>query len=124
MPYSTRVEPNSWPATGDIIFRYTAEVKVSNQTFLASGFDNCGGTIINRKAILTSASCIKRTFLTFVNNKLLSFPVELNKYHETIESMYFAFVAVVNQISFNTDIETARYVKIEKIIRVNLILKF
>lgn len=119
MPFNTAVKPNSWPATGDILFRYTTEVQDSNKTVLVYGFDNCGGTIINRRAILTSASCIKRTFITFVNNRFLSFPVELNKYHETIESMYSAFVAVVNQISFGIDINTARYVKIEKIIRVN-----
>ncbi|RNA05532.1 suppressor of tumorigenicity 14 -like protein [Brachionus plicatilis] len=117
IPLNIAVEPNSWPATADILFRYTSEIQSPTGTHLVFGFDNCGGTIINRKAILTSASCIKRTFITFVDRKFLSFPVETNKYHETIESMYSIYVAVVNQISFGVDIAPARYVKVEKIIK-------
>lgn len=112
------VSPNSWPATTDILFRYTSEIKTSSGNHLVFGFDNCGGTIINRKTILTSASCIKSTFIAFVDKNIVNLPVEINKYHDSIESMYSVYVSVVNQINFGVDIATARYIQVEKIIKV------
>ncbi|CAF1028591.1 unnamed protein product [Brachionus calyciflorus] len=118
MPFmSVTTPPHTWPATADILFNYRANYFIDSEQYLVFAFGNCGGTLINRKAILTTASCIKDSFNTMLKNVSRTIPVTLNTFHDSFESMYEVFLAVVNQISFSGNIAPARHAPIEKIIK-------
>ncbi|CAF0933868.1 unnamed protein product [Brachionus calyciflorus] len=57
-----RAIPYSWPATALISYTYRALVKVESNRILINDAGICGGVLLNRRHILTSANCLKRKF--------------------------------------------------------------
>lgn len=106
----------------DILFFYRTSVYSPNQEYLATSFSNCAGTLINRKTVLTSASCIKKYFLFFANNITYQVNVTFNDFHPDYDSMYTVYIAAHNQINFfGANIFPAKHVLVEDVIIVNLV---
>lgn len=111
--------PHSWPATVDILFFYRATVYVGQEEYLTFHTSNCAGTLINRKSILTTAGCIKTSFVHIIANVSYTVNVTFNDFHPDYQSMYTVYVGAHNQINLFSNIAPAKHVLVEDIIIVN-----
>lgn len=124
VPTGINATPHSWPATVDILFSYRTSLYLPNEEYLALTSSNCAGTLINRMAVLTTASCIKTNFPFFVNNRTYQVNVTFNDFHPDYDSMYTVYVGTEVQINFNgINIYPARHVLIDDVFIVILAFK-
>ena len=120
----------SYPALVLINFYYEKFIYINNSQYLAHYFKPCSGLLINRKSIITSASCETRSFLyssTYFSEEDVVVNVTLNARFPTISSMYSIYVANYKKINldyryvFKT--EPSRQLYLQEITTVNMASK-
>ena len=88
--------PFSWPSQvliyQDYKINYTFPDKIS-KVFTRGYY--CGGTLINRYTVLTSAYCITSSFNTTYKNVTYEIKIKPNQYYPTTASMFTVFLAYI-----------------------------
>ena len=113
--------PYSWPATAIIEYTWTSLEKISTQKNLIYGDGMCGGILINRRTILTTASCF-RNVITFYDWGLgisLTTSIHLNSFHPTLESIYNIYVGTDQYVYYYTDLPHVEIADFRKVIIVS-----
>ncbi|CAF0914930.1 unnamed protein product [Brachionus calyciflorus] len=101
-----RANPYSWPATAIIEYTYTALVKLEASRVLLYDQGMCGGVLINRKHILTSANCIKEQIETYdyISGNLIKINVTLNNFHPSLDSIYNIYMGTDEYVYYFADL--------------------
>ena len=89
----------SWPSTSYIFWSYTASYILPSSNVSVGPFDFngfCGGTLIDRKTVLTTASCIRRSVEINYNGTDYTGNVYLNSFYPTTASQYKIFLGLHN----------------------------
>lgn len=120
------IQPFSYPATTFFTFSYVSYVHVGDREYQTAYSSQCNGILINRRTILTAASCIVQSYdfvLTDMENKTIRVVVALNEAYPHLEQMYNIFTGVNQYIALNVDIFPVRQLALQEIIIViNLLL--
>jgi hypothetical protein len=114
--------PFSYPASVFIQFYYTTFIYIDNSKYFVNYYSTCNGVLVNRKSILTSASCVIRSFKYSPSghkNDTVLVTVDLNAAFPLLDSLYTIYVGVKNYVYVNTDVEPVQQVFLEEIIIVN-----
>ena len=111
--------PNSWPASVLIEFSVSGSFYVQelNKNIDASYSSRCGGTIIDRKTIMSAAHCVIDTFDQEYNGKIYKIKVAPTTQYPTIESMYSVYTGLHDYNLYGKDSKIVKN-KVAKIISV------
>ena len=84
----------SWPAQVLIISNYKTNVILDDQSVTIDITFMCGGTLVNRKTVMTAGHCVVQTFDYNYKGRLYTIKVDTNQYYPTYESMYRIYVGI------------------------------
>lgn len=93
--------PWSWPSMAYIRFSYTKDVILNGKYTPYVFSSSCGGTIIDRRTILTAGHCIFAHVSYNDNGKEVVVPVQSNIHNPTIESMYSVYLGLHDKTTIN-----------------------
>jgi hypothetical protein len=118
-------QAHSWPSAVYISFNYEGyffleDVKRYIYVNRSRKF-LCGGTLIDKKTILTASHCIQTTVNLVFNRTEYTFPIAFNKLYPTLGSMYKVYLGVHNR-STGFDDETIRMDVSEVIMVIRLLI--
>jgi hypothetical protein len=94
--------PYSWPSQVFIIQSVKLDYTFpDNKTQTILTKFQCGGTLIDRNTILTSAHCFIEEISYKYNGNLYVIPIKANKYYNTTASMFKLYLGIQETIYFN-----------------------
>lgn len=99
--------PFTYPATTYITFRFTITIRVNDRIYLPQYRRSCFGTIVNRRTVMTAASCLPSTFPyspSGFNNDTIILPVEFTEFYPTWQSIYNVHLGIHNFLWFDADV--------------------
>ncbi len=111
----------SYPATVEIVTSYETNLLVNGHSYLPYYGKSCLGTLINRRTILTSATCVPDAFPYTPPGKTQTFniPIVLNQFYDTWNSIFSVYFAVNKFGWFYADITPTFNQEIDYVIRVS-----
>lgn len=116
------IETYSYPATVLVSFSYSTSITINNNTYLPSFIAACFGTLINRRTVMTAASCLPSS-LPFspsgYGNDSINIPVVLDDFYPDLQSIYSVYVGVNKYISSGSDVTPTQLVTIDSVILVS-----
>jgi hypothetical protein len=116
-------QAHSWPSAVYISFNYEGYFFLEDfKRFIYVNRSRkflCGGTLIDKKTILTASHCIQTTVSLVYNRTEYTFPITFNKLYPTFGSMYKVYLGVHNR-STGIDHETIR-MDVSDVVMVNTI---
>ena len=108
----------SWPSIVYLRFSYTRDVVQSGRMATLTFNSACGGTLIDRRTVLTAGHCIVKEVSYTDNGQKITVPVETNAYHSSYESMFTLYAGLQDKTSVTNLQYPAVKLSASKIIRV------
>ncbi|CAF0947204.1 unnamed protein product [Brachionus calyciflorus] len=87
-------EANSWPSLVSIKFNYKFYVTIQNNVYEFKQSSSCGGTLINRKTVLTAGHCFLTEVTYSYDGRTYFYTVVPNELYPTFESMYTVYIGL------------------------------
>lgn len=96
---------------------------MESQRVLVGNSEECGGVLINRKTILTSANCFDGQFdyYDYYTSKTYKINVTLNSFHPTLESIYNIYTGTDEYVYYYTDLPHVEVDDFDQVIIVRFI---
>ena len=111
-------KPHSWPSAVFIQASYQTVVDLGNDELMIERKYFCGGSLIDRKTVLTAGHCILKQFDYKYGNVTYTISVEENEFNPTIGSIYKVFLGADKFIELDYDIKPAEVYSVETVIQV------
>lgn len=120
------IQPFSYPASVFIQFIYANFIHIGDSEYQTMYYAHCTGALINRRTILTAASCIVTSYDYYVAdlNKTINVMVTLNEAYSQWEQMYNIFVGINRYLTYYVDIWPVRQLALKEIIIVSAYFDF
>ena len=113
---------HSWPSIAYVRFFYKATYFINDyNVYITDTFAYlCGGTLIDRKTILTAEHCIVKEVEITYNNKIYYGKVYTNSDYPTIASMYTVYLGLQDRtVISNLNISPGVKMSVSQVIEVN-----
>lgn len=114
--------PHSWPFMVLVEINYKFYVKLGNKSLIDSISYLCGGTLIDRKTVLTAGHCI----LESIDYSGQTIYLKPNRFYPTVGSMYTVYLGIHNtsEAKSNLKLTTGIAINGSRVIRVKLSKNF
>lgn len=99
--------PHSWPASAYIRINYKKDIQIGMEQFTETFSFACGGTLINRRTVLTAGHCIQSEVEFEYQGMTYKTPVVPNKYYPTLSSMYKVYLGFQDISKINSGFDTS-----------------
>lgn len=109
----------SYPSTVLVKFYFYSMYREGNRTYNPNSYARCLGTLINRRTVITVASCLPRAFnFTPVNylGQLITVKISLNDFYPEYGSMYSVWIGIHKYTYLDYNIAPIKLAKIKDII--------
>ncbi|CAF1023716.1 unnamed protein product [Brachionus calyciflorus] len=87
---------SEWPSIAYVTLRYNFDLEINGQKNLFLYNRTCAATLINKRTLITGASCYEKQITFTYNSQVYTVNVKPNNYHPTIESIFNVYLGVTN----------------------------
>lgn len=114
---------HSWPSIAYVLFKYKKDIIIGSSKYTYSFTAACGGTLIDRRTIITAGHCIQTSVNYKYGSQSFTTAVTNNSYYPTYGSMFNVYLGLQDKSTINNDISPAVKVAVSQVIRVLNIIK-